>query len=594
MKLILMFWRFLKNIYLSFFSFLKYYWSPLAIVLLTCFSLFQYLENGKLNNVLVAKDKERAQVLQEIHHSADRIRQDILLSGYDRSKSLLKLESAGILVGGTRNMIEKREGDVCPEHYKGNQDWPFQFTSWETQICDNKFKIDELVTIYINYIGPINTGNLVQQIHSVYPGIRIIADCSKDETVYGLDCVDEEPTIDTLAQTISTKYLLYAPDIEHFNSWANLHRSIRVLSDSELAVFGVGGSSRNRTGHWSTGCTQINLQYYRLQMLEGYEAEYEDCMVCDYTGGPVLIRVEDILTNPSNVLDPAAYLLDSALRKRGIWLVCPDILYFTRQGKREFDVNGDNLRLLASKHNFQGLVTSRSYKYETEYTCEELGLYCDAESQAAEILVPWCCIEAFRGVFHALEFIRDKYGIYYEIESGTLLGAVKLGNFIPWDIDLDIGFRTQDFSLLQPGGRAGKYLLSQGFNLNRYSEDNYSKKGAGFFNIQNKGLNTEMLGDQNNLSLNSLPPGLSSIPTLVQVGPDLWVPTISNPGLHIRGRYGPGYLYHVQSWRHAGLDSAFQSYSPVNWQPCSDSSNQACLINYPIIGNMELRPSMYP
>jgi len=26
--------------------------------------------------------------------------------------------------------------------------------------------------------------------------------------------------------------------------------------------------------------------------------------------------------------------------------------------------------------------------------------------QAAEILVPWCCIEAFRGVFHALEFIR--------------------------------------------------------------------------------------------------------------------------------------------------------------------------------------------
>ena len=38
----------------------------------------------------------------------------------------------------------------------------------------------------------------------------------------------------------------------------------------------------------------------------------------------------------------------------------------------------------------------------------------------------------------------------------------------------------------------------------------------------------------------------------VQVGPELWVPTITNPGLYIRGRYGPGYLYHVQSWRHAG------------------------------------------
>ena len=40
------------------------------------------------------------------------------------------------------------------------------------------------------------------------------------------------------------------------------------VKDSELAVFGVGGSSRNRTGHWSTGCTQINLQYYRLQVCQ--------------------------------------------------------------------------------------------------------------------------------------------------------------------------------------------------------------------------------------------------------------------------------------------------------------------------------------
>jgi len=43
-------------------------------------------------------------------------------------------------------------------------------------------------------------------------------------------------------------------------------------------------------------------------MLEGYEAEYEDCMVCDYTGGPVLIRVEDILTNPSSMLNSHLYL----------------------------------------------------------------------------------------------------------------------------------------------------------------------------------------------------------------------------------------------------------------------------------------------
>ena len=44
-------------------------------------------------------------------------------------------------------------------------------------------------------------------------------------------------------------------------------------------------------------------------MLEGYEAEYDDCMVCDYTGGPVLIRVEDILTNPSSMLNSHTFFL---------------------------------------------------------------------------------------------------------------------------------------------------------------------------------------------------------------------------------------------------------------------------------------------
>ena len=30
------------------------------------------------------------------------------------------------------------------------------------------------------------------------------------------------------------------------------------------------------------------------------------------------------------------------------------------------------------------------------------------------------------------------HGVYYELESGSALGGVKLSNFIPWDIDMDI------------------------------------------------------------------------------------------------------------------------------------------------------------
>ena len=34
---------------------------------------------------------------------------------------------------------------------------------------------------------------------------------------------------------------------------------------------------------------------------------------------------------------------------------------------------------------------------------------------------------------------------FFQLESGSCLGAVKLSNFIPWDIDIDIGFATADF-----------------------------------------------------------------------------------------------------------------------------------------------------
>ena len=72
----------------------------------------------------------------------------------------------------------------------------------------------------------------------------------------------------------------------------------------------------------------------------------------------------------------------------------------------------------------------------------------------------------------------------------------------------------------------------------------------------------EMLGSLEPLSRQLLPPHLRHAPTRIevtiyisasrylstshQVGPGLWARVPAHPGLHARGRYGPGYLYHVQ------------------------------------------------
>ena len=51
-----------------------------------------------------------------------------------------------------------------------------------------------------------------------------------------------------------------------------------------------------------------------------------------------------------------------------------------------------------------------------------------------------------------LDRTSDELGFHYEIDSGTLLGAVKFNNFVPWDIDADVDISSRAiFDFFQPG-----------------------------------------------------------------------------------------------------------------------------------------------
>lgn len=80
-------------------------------------------------------------------------------------------------------------------------------------------------------------------------------------------------------------------------------------------------------------------------------------------------------------------------------------------------------------------------------------------------------------IFQEFDRVCQKYDIHYTMEGGTLLGAVKYGDFVPWDDDIDVVMKRSEyekFLAVAPGELDGKFFLQSYNNVPEFPL-NYAK-----------------------------------------------------------------------------------------------------------------------
>ncbi len=80
-------------------------------------------------------------------------------------------------------------------------------------------------------------------------------------------------------------------------------------------------------------------------------------------------------------------------------------------------------------------------------------------------------------IFVEFDRICRKHGITYSMEGGTLLGAVKYGDFVPWDDDIDVVMRREEYNrfLKVAPGELKKGLFLQSYENVKEFPLNYAK-----------------------------------------------------------------------------------------------------------------------
>ena len=480
----------------------------------------------------------------------------------------------------------KQSHNVCPEEFKGTTyGYPFFYKGFQSTNCSYAKPIRQLVTVLLLYDTKHgDMSKLFTGMHDVYGNIEIWIGTSEVNTndvkrhiersysnifIKGFSNQSQGHIWNSLIKEVKTPYVFIGRDLTHFTHDARFERLVRVIEELDVDV--AAGASRDSVGQWKQSCYQTALKNYSLVYIEGYDVSMKECLFCDHTDSPFMIRAKTakmVLFNEK--ISDSGLFEDFFLRlhiQKYESLVCPDALFYINSSRAN---TIESWKTFAEIWNIYYLDFQPNIKSNfpcNVYSCNNVKGYA---------LSP-CCLRELSSLLKFILRYCHSISIICELVDGTLLGAVKFGTILPWEWDGDLTFLSANFTALQGiRGEAEDAGYSVSVDSSAKCCSHYRITG-GAMTISSLHWRDELWGqymlDSELLSMENMYPTNILLDGYFARAP-------RNPGLHARNRYGHDIYAHAQHWRVLHHKDSWMDYVTRRFIPCGRTGRHECLDAY--------------
>ena len=291
---------------------------------------------------------------------------------------------------------------------------------------------------------------------------------------------------------LKTKYSVIIPDATIISS-ADLIRNMVYLLDVEkgstkiIAAKVVKSDSSKETKSLTTSCLDIdmNIKTWTLKQKK------IDSHLCDGLSDDavLLVRTYDLLTLPQPFAQPFKLAFFTQTNTHGWHVKITTDFSFKRIRDLYEDLHATWKRKTHKHSHLKNFSAKFGIKLVQMSSGQDVWLGCERDTPRCFGTVvddmpdyiyqgrwtPPCCLRHLRATARHVFNTLQSQDVRYWLEGGSLLGAARNGDIIPWDYDIDIGIYRDDIErseqLIKCHSRA--YQDASGFVWERASEGEF-------------------------------------------------------------------------------------------------------------------------